>query len=110
MPALLGAEGRPLRHPSMNSGQGKLFAGMTLWGQGRNADSSRLRNITYSTEFADLFPEAVRSWPWVPRFTHELLDQTTLEPEVVAGNVKGRITQLLMMAAFNPVTWKRRCS
>lgn len=59
------------------------------------------RGWTYSTEFADLFPEAVRSWPWVPRFTHELLDQTSLEPEAVGGNVKGRITQLLMMAAFN---------
>ena len=59
------------------------------------------RGWTYSTEFADLFPEAVRSWPWVPRFAHELLDQTTLEPEAVAGGVKGRIAQLLMMAAFN---------
>ena len=54
----------------------------------------------HSTEFADLFPEAVRSLPWVPRFTHELLDQTTLEPEAVTGNVKGRIAQLLMMVAF----------
>ena len=59
------------------------------------------RGWTYSTEFADLFPEAFRSRPWVPRFTHELLDQTTLEPEAVVGGVKGRITQLLMMAAFN---------
>ena len=59
------------------------------------------RGWTYSTEFADLFPEAIRSWQWVPRFKHELLDQTALEPEAVAGGVKGRITQLLMMAAFN---------
>jgi predicted transposase/invertase (TIGR01784 family) len=59
------------------------------------------RGWTYSTEFADLFPEAVRSWPWVPRFTHELLDQTTLEPGAAAGGVKGRITQLLMMVAFD---------
>ena len=58
------------------------------------------RGWNHSTEFADLFPEAVRSLPWIPRFTHELLDQTTLEPEAVAGNVKGRIAQLLMMVAF----------
>ena len=58
------------------------------------------RGWNHSTEFADLFPEAVRSLPWVPRFTHELLDQTTLEPEAVTGNVKGRIAQLLMMVAF----------
>ena len=54
----------------------------------------------HSTEFSDLFPEATRSWPWVPRFTHELVDQTTLEPEAVGGGLKGRIAQLLMMAAF----------
>ena len=54
----------------------------------------------HSTEFSDLFPEATRSWPWVPRFTHELVDQTTLEPEAVSGGLKGRIAQLLMMAAF----------
>ena len=58
------------------------------------------RGWNHSTEFADLFPEAVRSLAWIPRFAHELLDQTTLEPEAVAGNVKGRIVQLLMMVAF----------
>ena len=58
------------------------------------------RGWSHSTEFADLFPEDVRSLPWVPRFAHELLDQTTLEPEAVTGNVKGRIAQLLMMVAF----------
>ena len=35
----------------------------------------------------------------MPRFTHELLDQTALAPKAVAGNVKARIAQLLMMAA-----------
>ena len=58
------------------------------------------RGWNHSTEFADLFPEAVRSLPWVPRFTHELLDQTTLEPDAVGGGIKGRIAQLLMMIAF----------
>ena len=60
----------------------------------------RARGWSHSAEFADLFPAAVRSLPWIPRLTHELLDQTTLEPEAVAGNVKGRIAQLLMMVAF----------
>ena len=58
------------------------------------------REWTYSTEFADLFPEAARAWPWIPRFAHVLLDQTARAPEAVAGNVKARIAQLLMMAAF----------
>ena len=58
------------------------------------------RGWTYSTEFADLFPEAARGWPWIPRFVHVLLDQTGLAPEAIAGNVKARIVQLLMMAAF----------
>lgn len=59
------------------------------------------RGWNHSAEFADLFPEAVRSLPWVPRFTHELLDQTTLEPDAIGGGIKGRIAQLLMMVAFN---------
>ena len=58
------------------------------------------RSWSHSTEFADLFPGAARDLPWIPRFTYELLDQTALEPEAVAGNVKGRIAQLLMMVAF----------
>ncbi len=59
------------------------------------------RAWTYTTEFADLFPEASRLWPWVPRFEHVLLDQTGLAPEAVEGGLKGRIVQLLMMAAFD---------
>ena len=59
------------------------------------------RGWSYSTEFADLFPEAARSWPWIPKFAHELMDQTTLTPEAVAGGVRGRMAQLLMMAAFD---------
>ena len=58
------------------------------------------RGWNYSTEFSDLFPESAQGLPWVPRFTHELLDQTILEPETVGGGLKSRITQLLMMAAF----------
>ena len=58
------------------------------------------RDWSHSTEFSDLFPEAARALPWVPRFAHELLDQTTLGPDEVGGGVRGRITQLLLMAAF----------
>ena len=58
------------------------------------------RGWNHSTEFSDLFPETARALPWVPRFTHELIDQTALTPEAVAGDVKGRIAQLLMMVAF----------
>ena len=59
------------------------------------------RGWNHSTEFADLFAEAARDLPWVPGFAHELLDQTTLEPDGVGGGLKGRIAQLLMMVAFN---------
>ena len=58
------------------------------------------RGWRHSTEFADLFPAAVRGWRWVPRFEHLLVDQTGLEPDGVAGGVRGRIAQLLMMAAY----------
>ena len=59
------------------------------------------RGWNHSTEFADLFAEAARGLPWVPGFAHELLDQTTLEPDGVGGGIRARIAQLLMMVAFN---------
>ncbi len=58
------------------------------------------RDWRHSTGFADLFPAAVRDWPWVLRFEHVLLDQTGLDPGDVEGATMGRIVQLLMMAAF----------
>ena len=57
------------------------------------------RGWRHSTEFANLFSPAVRGWRWVPRFAHVLVDQTGLEPEGVVGGTRGRIAQLLMMAA-----------
>lgn len=45
--------------------------------------------------------EDARALSWVPRFTHELIDQTALAREAVAGSLKGCITQLLMMVAFD---------
>ncbi len=59
------------------------------------------RGWSHSTEFADLFPEAFRICPWVPRFEHVLLDQTEMYPSDVTGTAMGRIAQLLMMAAFD---------
>jgi len=54
---------------------------------------------THSTQFADLFPEVARDWPWVPRFAHVLLDQTNTKPNEVEGGARGRVAQWLMMAA-----------
>ncbi|ETX07010.1 Rpn family recombination-promoting nuclease/putative transposase [Candidatus Entotheonella palauensis] len=54
-----------------------------------------------STEFADLFAEPVRDWPWVPHFSHELIDQSGLSVESVQGEVKVRIMQLLLLAAYH---------
>lgn len=58
------------------------------------------RGWRHSTEFAELFPASVRSWRWVPRFEHVLVDQTGVGPDGVEGGLKGRIAQLLMMAAY----------
>ena len=58
------------------------------------------RGWRHSTEFAELFPEVVRGWRWVPRFEHMLVDQTGVGPDEVEGGLKGRIAQLLMMAAY----------
>ena len=51
-------------------------------------------------EFAELFAEAVRDWPGVPRYAHLLIDQTQVEPEELRGELLGRIAQLAMMAAY----------
>ena len=64
------------------------------------------RTWSYSTEFADLFAESVRDWPWVPRFSHELIDQSGIQPSDVQGDLKAQIMQLLLLAAYHPsVSW-----
>jgi predicted transposase YdaD len=64
------------------------------------------RTWSYSTEFADLFAESVRDWPGVPRFSHGLIDQSGMRPEEVQGELKTRLMQLLLMAAYHPtVAW-----
>jgi predicted transposase YdaD len=60
------------------------------------------RSWSYSPEFADLFSESMRDWPWVPRFSHELIDQSGLRPEEVQGELKEQLMQLLLMAAYHP--------
>lgn len=56
---------------------------------------------SYSTEFADLLPEPARTWSFIPRFAHLLVDQSEIGPEAVRGGLKARIMQLLMLAAFH---------
>ena len=51
-------------------------------------------------EFSDLFAEATRSWPGVPRYAHLLIDLTAVRPDEVRGELRGRIAQLAMMAAY----------
>ena len=51
----------------------------------------------HSTEFAELFADSVRHWPWVPRFAHLLIDQSQVIPQAVRGELHGRIAQLMMM-------------
>jgi hypothetical protein len=64
------------------------------------------RTWSYSTEFADLFAESVRDWPWGPRFRHELIDQSGMQPEEAQGDLKARLMQLLLLAAYHPsVAW-----
>jgi len=60
------------------------------------------RSWSYSREFADLFAEAVREWPGVPRFAHGLIDQSGLHPEEVQGTLTTQLMQLLLLAASQP--------
>jgi predicted transposase/invertase (TIGR01784 family) len=57
---------------------------------------------SYSTEFAELFAESVRERPWIPHFTHGLIDQSALRPEDIPGELKARLMQLLLLAAAHP--------
>ena len=64
------------------------------------------RTWSYSTEFADLFAVSVRNLLWTPRFRHELIDQSGMRPEEAQGDLKARLMQLLLLAAYHPsVAW-----
>ena len=39
----------------------------------------------HATEFAELFADSIRDWPWVPRFAHLLVDQSRENPQAVRG-------------------------
>jgi predicted transposase YdaD len=60
------------------------------------------RTWSYSTAFTDLFADWVRDWPWVPRFSHELIDQSGIQPSDVQGDLKAQVMQLLLLAAYHP--------
>ena len=51
-------------------------------------------------EFSELFAPAVRGWPGVPRYAHLLVDQTKVGPDELRGELRGRIAQLALMAAY----------
>ena len=55
----------------------------------------------HATQFAELFAAAVREWPWLPHYEHVLVDRSAAGPEaVVRGQLRGRVAQLTMMAAY----------
>jgi predicted transposase/invertase (TIGR01784 family) len=60
------------------------------------------RRWSYATEFAELFAASVRDWRWVPHFSHELVDQSGMQPGDVQGALKARLMQLLLLAAYHP--------
>ena len=39
----------------------------------------------HPSEFAELFADPVRDWPWVPRFAHLLIDQSQVGPQAVSA-------------------------
>ena len=54
----------------------------------------------HAREFSELFADEVRGWPGVPRYAHVLIDQTQVGPDELRGELRGRIAQLAMMAAY----------
>jgi predicted transposase/invertase (TIGR01784 family) len=69
------------------------------------------RSWLYATEFADLFAEAVRTWPGVPHFAHALIDQSALQPEEVQGGLKTQLMQLVLLAASHPaLAWMEQAA
>ena len=57
------------------------------------------RRWLHAREFAEQFAEAVREWPWTPRFEHLLVDQSRAAVGEVQGKALGRVAQLALMAA-----------
>lgn len=42
----------------------------------------------YSTELAELLPEFARDWSFVPHLSHILIDQSGMNPQMVAGGLR----------------------
>ena len=84
-----------------------------IWGDALLADNKRRelppivpvvfyqgrRRWRHAREFGELFAEAVREWPWTPRFEHLLVDQSQAAVGEVRGEALGRVAQLALMAA-----------
>ena len=58
------------------------------------------RRWSWPREFAELFPAGMQQWSWLPHWEHLLIDLGALGPERVRGELKGRIAQLSMIAAY----------
>ena len=58
------------------------------------------RRWSWPREFAELFPAGMQQWSWLPHWEHLLIDLGALGPERVQGELKGRIAQLSMIAAY----------
>ena len=56
---------------------------------------------SYPTELADLLPEFARDWTFVPHFSHILIDQSGINPQMVEGGIRAQVMQLLMFAAYH---------
>jgi hypothetical protein len=66
-------------------------------------------DLLYGVE--DLFAESVRDWAGVPRFAHGLIDQSGMRPEEVQGELKVRLMQLVMLAAYHPtLSWMEQAA
>ena len=55
---------------------------------------------THSREFSELFAVGLRQWPWLPHCEHLLIDLAAAPLEAVRGELKGRLAQLTMIAAY----------
>ena len=55
---------------------------------------------SWPREFAALFPTGMRQSSWLPHWEHLLIDLAAVGPERVRGELKGRIAQRSMIAAY----------
>jgi len=58
-------------------------------------------NWNYSNEFSDLFLYMIPGANFYPAFKHVLIDQSRFQNHDIKGDIKAKIAQLLMRAAFH---------